>query len=174
MNTNHEQPQISLLKWMLEDVRKVTLNGVEHLTKEQLFAPPIEGEFPIGAYLMHLGEADIGWLQVISGKQEDDEIKKRAYYSKWYDCGPDYDPPTAPIEINEYLDILKITRDKFLSFISTIKDSELEDIIKWEYEGNKRERSKKWIIYHILEHEAHTRGQMFMLIRKAGWNKKTV
>lgn len=172
MNSNKEQAQISLLKWMLEDVRKVTLGGVGHLTKEQLFTPPIEGEYPIGAYLMHLAEAEIGWLQVISGKQVDDEIKKRAYYSKWYDCGPDYDPPKAPIEINEYLDVLRITRGKFLSFISTIKDSELEDIIKWEYEGNKRERSKKWIIYHILEHEAHTRGQMFLLIRKAVWNKK--
>ena len=172
MIENNKNPQIKLLKWMLEDVRKVTLAGIEHLTKEQLFTPPIEGEFPIGAYLMHLGEADIGWLQVFTGYPEPDEIKKRSYYSRWYDCGDDYDPPKEPIEVSEYLDVLRITRKNFLDYISTIKDSELDDIITRQRLMGERSYSKKWIIYHILEHEAHTRGQMFLLIRKAGWNKK--
>jgi uncharacterized damage-inducible protein DinB len=164
--------QITLLKWMLEDIRKVTLNGVSHLTKEQLFTPPIEGEYPIGAYLMHLCEADIGWLQVISGTQVADEIKKRAYYGIWYDVPKEkYAPPKEPLEVNKYLDVMEITRKMFLDFISTIKDSELEDIITRKRGDIERKYSKKWIIYHIIEHEAHTRGQMFMLIRKAGWKK---
>ena len=166
-------PQIDLLIWMLEDVRKVTLSGVEHLTKEQLFTPPIEGEFPIGAFLMHLGEADLGWLQTISGTKVSKDIKKKTYYNSWYDVPKeDYNPPKTAPEVNEYFEALGETRKLFLDFISAIKDSELEDIITWKFNDTERQRSKKWIIYHILEHEAHTRGQMFMLIRKAGWNKK--
>lgn len=167
-------PQIVLFTWMLEDVRKVTLEGVSHLTKEQLFTPPIEGEYPIGAFLMHLAEVDIGWLQFISGEKVDKEVKKKSYYSSWYDVPKDmYNPPKEPPEIKDYLEALEITRKLFIDYISTIKDSELEDIVtRKRSDGTERKYSKKWIIYHIIEHEAHTRGQMFMFIRKAGWKKK--
>lgn len=46
-----------LLIFMLDDIRNVTLSGIKGLTKEQLFAEPVPGEFPIGSYLMHLGRA---------------------------------------------------------------------------------------------------------------------
>jgi uncharacterized damage-inducible protein DinB len=173
MTEPNPNPQVSLFKWMLEDLRKVTLEGLKHLTKEQLFAPPIEGEFPIGAYLMHLGECDLAWLEIISGAEQPDDIKKRSYYSAWFDVPKeDYNPPKEPVEVNEYLEVLEITRKLFLDYVSAIKDSELEDVIVFKRGDKERKYTKKWIIYHILEHEAHTRGQMFMLIRKAGWNKK--
>jgi uncharacterized damage-inducible protein DinB len=60
----------------------------------------------------------------------------------------------------------------FLDHVSTLKDSELEEIITRKRRDGEKKYSKKWVIYHIIEHEAHTRRQMFMLIRKAGWNKK--
>jgi uncharacterized damage-inducible protein DinB len=157
---------------MLEDVRKVTLAGVNHLTKEQLFQPPIEGEYPIGSYLMHFCEVDIGWLETISGKEQPEDIKRRAFYGTWYDPGPDSNPPKEALEVNEYFEVMKITRKNFLDYVSSLKDADLEEIITRKRENVTKSYSKKWIIYHILEHEAHTRGQIFMLIRKAGWNKK--
>lgn len=173
MSNKNSVSQVNLLKWMLDDIRKVTLKGVSHLTKEQLFASPIKNEFPIGAYMMHLAECDLGWLKTLTGKEMPDEIKKRSYYSAWYDVPKeDYAPPKEPIEIKEYLDVVSITRKMFLDHVSTMNDSELDDIITWKsYLGKEQSASKKWIIYHILEHEAHTRGQMFMLIRMAGWKK---
>ncbi|RPI16132.1 MAG: DinB family protein [Ignavibacteriae bacterium] len=172
---NNSNPQISLLKWMFEDIRKTTLEGVSHLTKEQLFTPPVEGEFPIGAYLMHFAECDLGWLHTLSGKEASDEIKKRSYYAAWFDTPKeDYNPPKEPLEVKEYIDVITLTRKMFLDHVSTIKDSELDDVITWQgYNEQERSATKKWIIYHILEHEAHTRGQMFMLIRKAGWKKSS-
>jgi len=172
MTQQNSKSQVELLKWMLEDVRKVTIAGVEHLTKEQLFEPPIEGEYPIGSYLMHFCEVDIGWLQVISGTEQPDEIKKRAHYGTWYDSGPDFAPPKEPIQVNEYFEVMKITRNNFLEYISSLKDSDLEEIITRKRGEVVKTYTKKWIIYHILEHEAHTRGQIFMLIRKAGWKRK--
>lgn len=167
------QPKAALLKWMLEDVRKVTIAGVEHLNKEQLFTPPIEGEYPIGSYLMHLCEADLGWLQTISGTTAPEEIKKRAYYNAWYDVAKDdFNPPKQPPKAKEYFDVMASTRKMFLDYVSSLKDSELEDVIIRKFKDTEKRYTKKWIIYHILEHEAHTRGQIFMLIRKAGWNKK--
>lgn len=170
MSENNSKAE--LLKWMLEDLRKVTLNGVEHLTKEQLFQIPHEGEYPVGAYLMHLAEVDISWLEIISGKKLPETLKARAYSDKWYDPSGTPEPPKDALEISEYFETIGETRKSFLDYISTLKDSELEEIVTFKGREKERSFSKKWIIYHIIEHEAHHRGQMFLLIRKAGWNKK--
>ena len=163
--------QIQLLKWMLEDVRKETLAGVSHLSKEQLFQAPVEGESSIGSYMMHLGECDLSWLEILSGAEQPGDLKKKCYFDKWFDV-PDPDPPKEPLEINEYLETIAATRKNFLEYISTLDDTELEKEVTIQRKSGEQKIKKKWIIYHIIEHEAHHRGQMFMLIRKAGWNKK--
>ncbi len=162
-----------LLRWMLEDVRKETMKGIEHLSKEQLFQIPVAGESCIGSYLMHLAECEIFWLEVLSGIEQPDELKKRSYYDKWFDSSEGADPPKNPPELNEYIDVLKDTTKNFLDYVSSMTDDELEKEVVWKGGDKERRFSKKWIIYHILEHEAHHRGQMFMLIRKAGWKKKS-
>ena len=152
MTEKNPQPQVVLLKWMLEDVRKVTIAGVEHLTKEQLFTPPIEGEYPIGSYLMHFCECDIGWLETLSSIKQPEEIKKRAYYSTWFDPFPDSAPPKQPLEVKEYFDVMALTRKMFLDHVSSLKDSELDDVIIRKFKDTEKRYTKKWIIYHILEH----------------------
>lgn len=169
---NQSGTQIELLIWMLKDIRKVTLDGVRHLSKEQLFQNPAKGEYPIGSYLMHLAECDISWLEILSGKEQPADLKKRSYFDKWFDAPSDPAPPVEPPEVNEYFETIEETRKVFLDYISTMKDSELEEEVSFTGNRGERKFKKKWIIYHILEHEAHHRGQMFMLIRKAGWNKK--
>ena len=171
INTKLE-PQLSLLWWMLEDVRKVTIRGIEGLTKEQLFQSPIEGEYPIGAYLMHLAEAEVYWLQVISGSKVNVEIKKRIFYGKWFDPPKGKaEVPTEPLDVNEYLETLHKVRELLRDYVITMKDSKLEDDIIQKWESGEEKIPKKWIIYHLIEHEAHHRGQMMMLIRKAGFKK---
>ena len=69
--------KVQLLKWMLEDVRAETLKGIEGLSKEKLFQAPVEGEFPIGAFLMHFGECDTFWYSQLTGNQMPEELRKR-------------------------------------------------------------------------------------------------
>lgn len=165
------QSQINLLKWMLEDVRKETLQGVNHLTKEQLFQNPIDGEYPIGSYLMHIADCEIDYLEFLSDIKQPEELKKRAYQDKWFRPEGEPSPPKEALELSEYLDVLTETRKNFLDYISTLKDSELEEIIIRKNQYGEFKRFKRELIYHALGHEVHHRGQMFMLIRKAGWNK---
>lgn len=172
MTSKPQNNHAALMKWMLEDVRKETLQGIEHLSKEQLFQNPAEGESPIGSYLMHLAECEIFWLEVLSGIEQPEELKNRAYYNKWFDSSETADPPRNPPEWKEYLDVLNETTKNFLDYVSSMKDDEFEQEVAWKGRNKEHKFRKKWIVYHILEHEAHHRGQMFMLIRKAGWNKK--
>lgn len=166
--------QIELLIYMLEDIRKVTLKGVSGLTKEQLFAEPIPGEFPIGAYLMHLAEADLGWMQTLTGEEQPEEMKKRCFYGAWYDVPPEeFDPPKEPIEPEEYINAIAEVRGRLYDYLGKMKDEDLEIKLKIKRSPTHEvEITKKWIIYHLIEHEAHTRGQMFLLIRMAGFKKK--
>jgi uncharacterized damage-inducible protein DinB len=167
MNTN-----IELLKYMLDDIRRVTLSGIKGLTKEQLFQPPVEGEFPIGAYLMHLAEADLFWLSIASGKEQPEDLKKRVYADCWFDSLKEkYNPPKEAPEINEYIDVLSEVREILHKYLTTLEDKELEEKISLSWRKG-AEVTKKWIIYHLIEHEAHTRGQIFLLIRLAGFKKK--
>jgi len=163
--------QISLLRWMLEDVRKETLAGVNHLSKDQLFAVPAQGESSIGSYLMHLAECDISWLKALSGKEQPEELKNKCYFDKWFDSGDNSDPPKKALEVSEYYQVIEQARKNFLDHVSMLHDNELEEVITRKGRTREFKLTKKWIIYHILEHEAHHRGQIFMLIRKAGWNK---
>lgn len=172
-----ERKNIELLVYELEDVRKVLLNGVEHLSKEQLFEPPVKGEFPIGAYLMHMAEVDLGWLATLSQDSVEisDDIKKRSYYNSWYDAwGDDIgEPPKEAIERQVYFDTIAETRKMLLDYINTMTDEDLEQTITRKHGDREHSFTKKWIIYHLIEHEAHHRGQMFMLIRMAGWQKSS-
>lgn len=165
--------QIELIKYMLEDIRQITLKGVSGLTKEQLFAEPIRGEFPIGAYLMHLGECDLGWLQSLTGKDQDEELKKKVFYNSWFDVtAEDYSPPKEAPEPAEYITAITEARDVLFKYLDSISDENLEETVERKRGNKVNKLSRKWMIYHIIEHEAHTRGQIFMLIRMAGFKSK--
>ena len=166
-----QNDRVKLLLWMLEDVRKETLEGVSGLNKEQLFRPPIEGEYPIGAYLMHLGEAEAGWLAVLTGVKPSDEIKKMVYYDSWFDPGKESHPPKEAPGVEDYHKAISAVRKQLTDYIGGLKDSDLDEFVTRMRRGEEQKLTRQWIIYHLIEHEAHHRGQMFMLIRKAGWKK---
>lgn len=155
---------IQLLKWMMKDAREVLLEGIDGLSKEKLFQAPVEGEFPIGAYIMHMGEVDSYWYSQLTGMEMPDEVKKRVYDNCWFDCpAENSNPPKSPIEVQEYLNAIAETRKIVFDYMDKMNDNELEDVVRLKKNGEPL--TKKWIIYHLLEHEAHHRGQMFMLIR---------
>ncbi|MBK8981283.1 MAG: DinB family protein [Ignavibacteria bacterium] len=164
--------RLKLMEYMLEDIRKVTLSGVSHLSKEQLFTEPLKGEFPIGAYLLHFAECEISWLEILSGISQPEDLKQKAYYNKWYDPLGTGEPPSTPPEISYYLDVISEARKNLTDYMAGMKDAELEENVTMKRKNGDHTLQKKWIIYHLLEHEAHHRGQMFMLLRMAGMNKK--
>ena len=164
--------KVELLKWMLEDVREETLKGLSTLTEEQLFESALKNEFPIGAYVMHLCECDIHWLEVISGSVISDEMKQRCYFDKWFDPSGESSPPKNILKLEEYSSALRDTRKMFLDYVGNLNDEELDDTVVMKSKRGDLNISKKWIIYHIIEHEAHHRGQIFLLMRQSGWKNQ--
>jgi uncharacterized damage-inducible protein DinB len=169
------QKKAQLLKFMLEDIRRVTLDGIKDLTAKQLFQQPMEGEFPVGAYLMHLGECEAGWYHTMTGTPLPDDLKKRVYYGAWFDVPPEeYNPPISVIPPQEYLSALAEVRKYIINYLNNTTDEDFDKEVTWKRNGKDITRTKEWIIYHLIEHEAHTRGQMFLLIRKGLKGKKAL
>lgn len=154
---------------MLEDIRKETINGVCTLSPEQLFQAPASGEFPIGAYLMHLAECDIHWLDVLSGSSMSEDLKAACFFDQWFDPSGESSPPVKAPAISDYSAVMRETRKRFIDYFTSLDDSELEEYSVMKSKRGDLKITKKWIIYHIIEHEAHHRGQIFMLMRQAGW-----
>src|SRR4029079_1714654 len=101
---------------MLKDLRDVTYNGINHLSKEQLFQTPAEGEFPIGAYLMHFAECDVFWLEKLSQTEQPADLKKKCFYDVWFDSHESPAPPSVPLELNTYIEVLDEARKNFLEY----------------------------------------------------------
>jgi uncharacterized damage-inducible protein DinB len=53
------------------------------------------------------------------------------------------------------------TRDVLFSY----NDKDLERIIKFERRGESTEYNLRWILHHLIDHEAQHKGQIFMLKR---------
>lgn len=155
---------------MLEDARRKTLKGIEGITKEQLFAAPMPNEYCLGAYLMHLGECDLGWYEELTGEVLPDELKKRNYYDAWIGYPPgEGNPPKEAIEIEEYISAISDARKPVLDFLDKANDSELDEVVV-AYKGHGDvPMTKRDIINRLISHENHTRGQIFLLARMSGF-----
>jgi uncharacterized damage-inducible protein DinB len=165
------EPQTGLLLWMLDDVRKELLEGLQGLTKEQLMSAPCEGEYALGAYLLHQCQADAWWYSVMSGKEFSSELIKKFDY-KWFMRGENAKPPEVPLEPEQYIALMEEARDVVRAHIRGLKDAELDKEVSFKHKEKEYSMSVRWIIYHLIEHEAHHRGQMFLLKRKGGLGKK--
>jgi len=161
--------QTQLLKMMLEDARRKTIKGIEGVTKEQLFSPPVSNEDCIGSYLMHLGECDLGWYEELTGEKLPQELKDRNYYGVWIGCPvEEAHPPKEALEVEEYISAITDARKPILDFLEKIDDNVLDEIVI-AYKGHGDiKMTKRDIINRLISHENHTRGQMFLLMRMGG------
>ena len=161
--------QTQLLKLLLEDARRKTLKGIEGVTKEQLFSPPVPNESCIGAYLMHLGECDLGWYEELTSEVLSDELKKRNYYDAWMGYPPEEAKgPKEPLEVDEYISAITDARKPVLDFLDKADDSILDEVVNAYSGRGDVKMTKRDIINRLISHENHTRGQMFLLMRMGG------
>ena len=68
---------------------------------------------------------------------------------------------TTEFCLREVEKIRNQTRDVLFTF----NDSDLERMISFERRGKKTEHSLRWILHHLIDHEAQHKGQILMLKR---------
>jgi len=147
----------------MEEVRQQVREAVTGIDSEAFGRPPFLGAHSIGALVMHIGEAEWWWMQCnVAGHQLTDEDRKAPYWDVLDD--PDafarhgYTPEFCLLELDK---IRNQTRDVLFSY----GDKDLERIITVERRGETFEYSLRWILHHLIDHEAQHKGQILMLKR---------
>src|SRR5215813_1449905 len=147
----------------MEEVREQVCKTIEGLSAEDIGRVPFLGANPLGALVLHIGEAEWWWMQcVVSGRQLTEQDKHAPFWDVLNDpIGFQNKGYTAEFCIAEIQKIRNQTRD----LLFTRSDKDLEQIITFERHGKKTEYSLRWILHHLIDHEAQHKGQILMLRR---------
>lgn len=152
----------------MEEVRGQVVAAVKNIPDEFIGRPAFLGAHSIGGLVLHIGEAEWFWMQmVVSGHQLTDEDKKAPFW----DILDDVDAVTrnnytAEFCLQEVEKIRNQTRDVLFAY----NDKDLERLITYERNGKISEYNLRYILHHLIDHEAQHKGQILMLKRLMALN----
>jgi len=147
----------------MEEVRDQLREAVEGMSDDHIRRPAISDAHAIGALVLHIGEAEWYWMQcVVSGHKVTDEIRCAPYWDVLEDPkGFSNKSYSAECCLNE----IKKIREQTRTTLSAFKDDDLERIFSIERRRETHERSLRWVLHHLIDHEAQHKGQILMLNR---------
>lgn len=147
----------------MEEVREQLRNAVKDIAVEPLGRPAFLGAHSIGALVLHIGEAEWWWMQCnVAGHQLTEEDEKAP-------CWDVLEKPdefirkgyTAEFCLQQLDNIRNQTRDALFG----LGEKDLERIVTFERHGEMSDHSLRWILHHLIDHEAQHKGQILMLKR---------
>jgi uncharacterized damage-inducible protein DinB len=133
-----------------EEVRKVLLAIIDQFSEEELSYAPFEGSWPAGQIMLHIADCEDNWLHgVVRG-----EFEPWVFYEL-----ADY-PTKEAIK-----GMLEAAHQRTTAFLASLDEDDLET----EYElSNGDIFTLRWIIWHVLEHEIHHRGELSLIVGLLG------
>jgi uncharacterized damage-inducible protein DinB len=126
-------------------IRAELLATMDKFSQEELSFTPFKGSWPVGQILLHIADCEDNWLHgLVQGN-----FKPWIFYNF-----SDY--PTKPA----ILEVLDHAHSKTISLLSELDEKDLN--VKYKT-PNGEEFSLYWIIWHVLEHEIHHRGELSLI-----------
>jgi len=148
----------------MNEVREQLREAVSDLTREQVAERAVEGAHSIGALALHIGEAEWYWIEcVIGGHKLTDEDKN----SQFWDVLKDPEKfGRLNFSAEDCLRVVGEIREGARAKLASLNDDDLDGkLFHMERRENKYEFSLRWILHHLVDHEAQHKGQILMLKR---------
>lgn len=162
-------PEIGRWYAALEDLRLGTVLSLHGLDPDQLSWVPAAGVNSIGTLLTHIAEAEAFWILDRIGGRPLPATRRELYR---IDSFGRPEAPQAPRAPGSYfLGILTDLRTESREVLAGLKDQDLEGRRVWTDPGRADARevfTVRWILSHVLVHEAHHRGQISTVRRLLG------
>jgi uncharacterized damage-inducible protein DinB len=134
-------------------IRADLLATMDKFSQEELSFTPFKGSWTVGQILLHIADCEDNWLHgVVRG-----DFKPWIFYNF-----SDY--PTK----STILEVLDHAHAKTVSLLSELDEKDLN--VKYKTPDGEA-FSLYWIIWHVLEHEIHHRGELSLihgLLRREG------
>ncbi len=132
-------------------IRKELLDGVRNLTQEQLDWSPPNHKNTIGYLLGHIAGCEHWWIEGVARGSID-------YQGDRFDNAR---------ELPEILDLLDEQFRVFSGWLARETTDDWDEVF-YEVKGRDEKVSKRWLVWHVVEHQARHRGQIFMMLRMQG------
>jgi len=153
--------EIGLFLSGLEKIRKQSREAVKDLSKEELARKIFPAVQPIGTLILHLAEAEYFWIQTIIQSQEmTEEIKNLLHWDVWFD-----DFASKDLDSQYCIDAVEKVHKLSRKVLAQFNDDALEKTFVRKREDRESHYSLRWILLHLIEHEATHKGQIMMLKR---------
>jgi len=134
------------------DCRRELIPAVENLTDDQLDWTPPGHDNSIRRLLIHIADAEYWWIGCVGHNRTDE-----------YDESFEKKPYTR----DQVLDILQTWHDRTVEFMQE-QDISRFDSKTFHLAWRKTDVTLGWLVWHVVEHQARHRGQIFMLLRMQG------
>ncbi|GAB4326898.1 MAG: DinB family protein [Candidatus Zixiibacteriota bacterium] len=158
--TNGFSPRIGLFWAELEAVRRGTVRYVQGLCSEQLAWSPQSDVESIGTLLLHIAAVERSWIG--------EDIGRRPMGEEWMAAFPIRFgiPQVVGQPLDYYVNKLDTIRAETRALLQSLSDEDLSRPITPLDPGDGADTfTVEWILHHLVEHEAHHRGQIALLKR---------
>jgi uncharacterized damage-inducible protein DinB len=150
----------------MEEVRQQLAQAVTEMTTKDIGCAAVPGAHSIGALVLHIGEAEWWWMQcVVSGHKLTEEDRGATYWDV-------LKVPEAFAAKNYSaafcLDEIGKIRQQTRALLATFSDDDLQRVVSFERRGKTYDHTLRWILHHLIDHEAQHKGQILMLKRLLG------
>jgi uncharacterized damage-inducible protein DinB len=133
-----------------QSVRRDLLRALDMLADEQLGFVPREGLWSLGTVACHIAEAEEGWFRYVVTRE----------LGAWPEfAAGDY----ATVESIRTL--LAGVHSRTEAYLATVDVVDLERIIDAPWN---EAIPLRWIVWHVLEHEVHHRGEIYLMLGLMG------
>jgi len=146
----------------LEEVRAQTISIITDMTSDELAERFTPAFHQIGGLALHLGECEYWWTQAaIAGRKLTEDDVKFAHI---------YDTTETEFALKGY------TADDCIAFLTKIhqcsidtlaqfNDEDMDKVVLFEQHPDPFEGTLRWVLHHLVDHEANHKGQMAMIKR---------
>lgn len=156
----------------LEEVREQLRDAVSELSTENIGRLAFPEAHSIGGLVLHIGEAEWWWMNCVISGHELSEAD--AAMSFW-----DVLKEPERVSQNSYsaqfcLDEISNVRKQTRTLLASFDDERLDKIFQFERKGATHDLSLRWILHHLIDHEAQHKGQILMLKRLLGLQNESL
>jgi uncharacterized damage-inducible protein DinB len=133
-----------------DQIHKDTLEVIDKFTEDELTHIAYDGGMTVGRIALHIADAEEGWFRMIATKERD----------SW--------PTDFTLENYPTKELIKTllaeTHDKTMTYLGTLTKDDLAVLVDSQW----GEFSLRFIIWHLIEHEVHHRGELSLILGTLG------
>lgn len=142
-------PSTLFSRW--KQIRAGLIETIDKFDQSMLEYTPFDGSYSAARIMLHIADAEEGWFRYVVDKK----------YDQWPSHYTVENYPT----LSEIKGVLEHVHNETDAFLDSLGESDLERIIQTPWDES---IPLGWIIWHVLEHEVHHRGELSLILGMLG------